>query len=101
MKKKLTQWYQKTFIHKLMQQRHYKWVKKNNGVSVHLLRDTIVYQMRAGGVSYEMINRWLAATNQPTIKYLGFKHGTKDVMLFYSDVPADKRPLYKEIRRVA
>ena len=100
MKQTITQWYEKTFIHKLAMQRHMRWVKNNNKLVSLLHRDTIVYQMWLSGIRFEHINKWLAITGNDTIKAYGTKDGSKDVKLFYKMPGAEERAKYRNITKV-
>jgi len=66
------------------------WIRRHKPECTVVLRDAIVYQMWAAGISFAMINQWLSKMKQPTIKAYTVNH-KKEPRIFYKVLNSEER----------
>lgn len=79
-------WFQRLWFKRVI----YPFMMKHKPECMVALRDAFVWQMWAADVKFDHINKWLAYTNQPTIKGYMVKSNNRDIQLFYT-APDDAR----------
>jgi hypothetical protein len=66
------------------------WIRRHKAECTVVLKDAIVYQMWAAGISFPTINQWLSKMKQPTIKAYTLNH-KKEPRIFYKILTSEER----------